>query len=510
MEKLKAVIYIRVSDQSQVDNNSLETQLKACRVYADNNNYEVVEVFREEGVSAKHIQTRPEMRRLLAFCTTKKNNIGAIIVYKMDRWSRNTEEGLAAISILAKYGVNLLPATEITEQNPIGKAIRTILMTVSELDNDLKGERVKDNMKTMFRKGYWCWKPRMGYKRPFRTKEENKGKSIIIDRKLGEIIKAIFLKATDAPISKNLLANYANSLGFKQAYGKDADGRTIARLISDSYYYGYMYVKKWNEYAWGKYEPLVSKDIWERANINVFGRMKKYKHQDSTLYPLKGLLNCSNCLHPMTSSNPKGTTKKYLYYECHNSKCTKHHRVGLEMAHKDFMALLASIRPSERVIKLFSYLVFSEWDKGIEERKREATVLDEQIRSLEGKLTAIAESNAKNILTDDEAQERAEAVRKELTVLKVEKADIRIEQYDTEAVKNFTEVFLLNLDKLWLQIELPHKQAFQSAIFINNLIVENGKIRTNGLASTFRLIEELSTDKIENVTPREVESRLPE
>lgn len=34
----------------------------------------------------------------------------------------------------------------------------------------------------------------------------------------------------------------------------------------------------------------------------------------------------------------------------------------------DFVDILKDIRPSERVIKLFSHLVFSEWDKSIEEK----------------------------------------------------------------------------------------------------------------------------------------------
>lgn len=85
MIKLRCVIYIRVSDPGQIKNNSLDTQLKTCKAYAENNNYEVVNIFREEGFSAKHIHTRPEMRRLLQFCTLKKNRISAIIIYKMDR-----------------------------------------------------------------------------------------------------------------------------------------------------------------------------------------------------------------------------------------------------------------------------------------------------------------------------------------------------------------------------------------------------------------------------------------
>ena len=505
MEKLRAIIYIRVSDQSQNENNSLETQLKACKIFAENDNYNVIEIFREEGASAKHIQTRPEMRRLLEFCTLKKNQIDAVIVYKMDRWTRNTEEGLIAMSLLAKYGVNVLPASEITEQSPIGKAIRTILMTVSELDNDLKGIRVQDNMKTMFRNGLWCWKPRLGYKRPYKTKEENKGKPTIIDEQYSEILKALFNKAAETTVSKDYLAKYINGLGFKQIYGKEANGRLVGRIIGDTFYYGYMYAPKWKEYAWGKHKPLVDQNIWERANLNLFGRKRKYNHQDSNLFPLKGTLQCFNCLHPMTSSNPKGKSKNYLYYECHNTHCEENERIGLDKAHEEFIKLLSSIRPSERVIKLFSHLIFTEWDKSIEDRKREADLLEGQIKGLEDKLTAVAEGNAKHILTDKEAQSRAEDIRKDITVLRMERGDIRIEQYDSEAVRNFIENFLLNLDKLWMQIDLPHKQALQNELFPEKINVENSEIRTPTLAHTFKLIEDLSSKNIINATPEGIE-----
>ena len=41
-------------------------------------------------------------------------------------------------------------------------------------------------------------------------------------------------------------------------------------------------------------------------------------------------------------------------------------------------------------------------------------------------------------------------------------------------------------------------------------MVDNDKIRTADLASTFSLVVQLRTQKSDLVTPREVESRLPE
>jgi site-specific DNA recombinase len=80
MEK-RAVIYIRVSDQSQIDNNSLGTQEKTCKQAAQSQDYEIVKIFRDEGKSAKNMQ-RPAMRELLSYCCDKSNKVSAIFVYQ--------------------------------------------------------------------------------------------------------------------------------------------------------------------------------------------------------------------------------------------------------------------------------------------------------------------------------------------------------------------------------------------------------------------------------------------
>ena len=50
-----AIIYLRVSTEEQVDNFSLETQEKICRQEAERRNMEVVQIFKEEGRSAKEL-----------------------------------------------------------------------------------------------------------------------------------------------------------------------------------------------------------------------------------------------------------------------------------------------------------------------------------------------------------------------------------------------------------------------------------------------------------------------
>ena len=45
----RAIIYLRVSSEEQVDNFSLSTQEDICRKEAKKREYEIIEVFREEG-----------------------------------------------------------------------------------------------------------------------------------------------------------------------------------------------------------------------------------------------------------------------------------------------------------------------------------------------------------------------------------------------------------------------------------------------------------------------------
>lgn len=160
---LNCVIDVRVSTDDQVKNFSLESQEKHCRDLAASKNLFVKRVFREEGVSAKNANGRPVLLELIRYCLDKKNDISTVIVYKYDRWSRNTGEGLELIALLAKQGVEVISATEPSENNAMGKAIRGMMLVWAELDNNIRSERTISGMKAAFENGHWPWQAPIGY-----------------------------------------------------------------------------------------------------------------------------------------------------------------------------------------------------------------------------------------------------------------------------------------------------------------------------------------------------------
>ena len=508
MEK-NAVIYTRVSDPSQVDNNSLDSQEDICRHFAKSQGYTVIRVFREEGHSAKTVHKRTVLKELFTFVTKKSNNIFAIIVYRFDRFSRNLEEGLATISYLAKYQVLVISATEKTDESAMGKAMRNIMMTLGQLDNELKGERVKDNMLAVFREGLWPFKCPIGYKRQFSTKEQNKGLPPIPDPFMAPIIKNMFEKASQGIYSKSQLARIMNSEGFGDHYRVKADHKIVRSTLAKPFYYGKMYAPKWDEYVMGKHQALIDELTWQKAYHYLILKKKNYKYQDTTLYPLKGTLKCSYCKYPMTSSPSRGRSGLVYYYECRNKKCRRL-RVNAKSAHEQFEDLLVKIKPSPRVIKLFQHLVFAEWDKVINSSKEEAERLEKRVNSLKIELKSIRKAKDDEIYTTDEAKEEADRIRQEIRISEIEKSEIKIEQYDGEIVREFIGQFLQNLSLLWTNLDLTMRQQFLQKVFEGNLIcTEDRKIRTAKLSPSFELITALSHQKGKYVTPWGFEPQIP-
>jgi len=239
---------------------------------------------------------------------------------------------------------------------------------------------------------------------------------------------------------------------------------------------------------------------WQKAYNYLIMKKKNYNFQDETLYPLKGTLKCEYCNHPMTTSPSRGRNGIFNYYECRNKDCGKL-RIGSNKAHEQFKNILIKIQPTRKVIKLFEYMVFTEWDKVINQSKETAVKIEGHIKQLKDELKSIRKAKDDEIYTTQEAQEEAERIRQEISISEIERSEVRIEQYDNQLVREFTSQFLQNLVFLWDNLDLPKRQAFLQRVFDGNLVcTKDLKIRTATLSPSFELIQALEAQKGKNVT----------
>src|SRR5690606_8720823 len=125
---------------------------------------------------------------------------------------------------------------------------------------------------------------------------------------------------------------------------------------------------------------------------------------------------------------------------------------------------------------------------------------DQRIQTLKDDLKSVRKAKDEGMYTLEQAKAEADEIQQKLTVLEIERSEIRIEQYNTEVVKEFSERFMRNLPLLWDNLDLPKRQALLSKVFQGTIIAGKDKIiRTSKLSPSFELIQSLAEEKRENV-----------
>lgn len=140
----RAAIYIRVSTEDQAKAGfSLPEQKHRLFEYCKANNYEVVGVYADEGVSAsKDPRRRTDFQRMLA--DVKAGHIDVICFIKLDRWFRNVKHYYLTQDILDKHGVTWECSDEDYDpETRSGKLNLNIKLAIGEDEAANASERVK-------------------------------------------------------------------------------------------------------------------------------------------------------------------------------------------------------------------------------------------------------------------------------------------------------------------------------------------------------------------------------
>ena len=153
-----AVSYLRVSGESQIAGDGFPRQREICLKYATPNGIEIVEEFRDEGVTGKmELEGRAGLSACLQY--VREHGIGLVIVESSDRLARDMIVAEVIIREFQKIGVKVISAsggvnlTEGDDSNPTAKLIRQILAAVAEFDRcvivlKLRGARERKRAET--------------------------------------------------------------------------------------------------------------------------------------------------------------------------------------------------------------------------------------------------------------------------------------------------------------------------------------------------------------------------
>jgi DNA invertase Pin-like site-specific DNA recombinase len=134
----KAFSYLRVSGRGQLDGDGFPRQAETITRYAAANGIEIVEEFRENGVSGtKELDDRPALAELLV--ALEENGVHMVVIEKLDRLARDLMVQETILADMRKRGFTLISAHEpdLCSDEPTRKLMRQIMGAIAEYDKSM-------------------------------------------------------------------------------------------------------------------------------------------------------------------------------------------------------------------------------------------------------------------------------------------------------------------------------------------------------------------------------------
>ena len=139
----KVIGYIRVSTEYQkLKENSINNQIKSINEYCNRNDFDLVEIFEDNGISGL-ISNRIGLTEMID--KIKSENIDCVIVYSLSRLGRKLKDVIQFIELLDKKNVKFISLKENFNSNDIvGKLMFNILGSINEFEVNLLSQRISD------------------------------------------------------------------------------------------------------------------------------------------------------------------------------------------------------------------------------------------------------------------------------------------------------------------------------------------------------------------------------
>ena len=286
--KLRAVGYVRVSTDDQVENRSLDAQRLEILRHCERQGYEFVHFYADEGVSAHtdEIGKRPRLAALLDDARCGLFNV--VVVHTIDRWARNVGVQRRTLQQLGNAQVGFASVTENFDfTTPAGQLMLTMIGGVSEFFSDQLGVHVAKGQRARAEAGLPIGPVPFGYEAevpggvPVKVPQEAQAIGEVFERRV-------------AGDSTGEIASWLNARGDRTRTGRMFTPYTVRDMLRCRFYTGV--VRYRGEEFRGRHEPVVSDDVFERVQtLSLQRRRRPRRVRGGESGVLRGLLGCGYC-----------------------------------------------------------------------------------------------------------------------------------------------------------------------------------------------------------------------
>jgi len=304
----KVAIYCRVSSEDQKDRDTIENQIETLNTYIEfKDDIEKVNDYLDDGISGTiPFSERPAGKKLLE--DAKKGLFEAILVYRIDRFGRDTLTGLSTVELLRQHNIEIISITEPFDLNtPTGRFQFITYLNMAELERNNILERMFIGATRAAKQGKW-----LGGIVPYGY-FVNKEKYLEINEEEAKIVKKIFDLYINERLSSLDIAVFLNSTGIDCNYAARGTGKrnatekkslwstsTIQRILSSTTYMGiHEYGKrstKRKETIIREVPAIISKEVFEKAaQIRKENIKFSQRNSPNRVFLLRTLIKCSQC-----------------------------------------------------------------------------------------------------------------------------------------------------------------------------------------------------------------------
>ncbi len=362
--KRRVAAYCRVSTDNEDQANSFESQQRYFRQYIERNpDWELYEVFADEGISGTNTKKRKEFNRMIE--CAKNGDFDLIITKEISRFARNTLDSIFYTRDLKKHGVGVIFLNDnINTLDGDAELRLAIMSSIAQEESRKTSERVKWGQKRQMEQGIVFGRSMLGY--------DVKDGKMTINEEGAKIVRLIFHKFVDEGKGTHVIARELREEGIEPMRVKEWQNTVILRVIRNEKYCGDLVQKKTftpdflsheKKYNRGQeefviikdhHEPIISRELFDKANriLDAKSLSQEDKAKHSNRYPFSGKIKCGRCgASYVARYKTRKDGSRYKAWRCYEA--ANHGRPHIDKAGNQVGCSGESIRNEDAIYLLY-------------------------------------------------------------------------------------------------------------------------------------------------------------
>ncbi len=377
---------------------SIEAQITELRAFAKQEGLHIAEELIEKQ-SAK-IPGRPVFNKMIS--RIEHGDANGILAWHPDRLARNSVDGGRIIYLLDCGHLAMLKfPTFWCENTSQGKFMLNIAFGQSKYYVDSLSENTKRGLRQKVRNGDYPSQAPVGYINDSRTK------SVVVDKKKSRVIRLAFEKYAKGESRLEDISNFLAKNGIVSRGGKIISKTRASFILSNPFYIGLF--KYGGERHEGKYEPIVSKKLFDKAQEILKLRGVPDRKSKNEPQPFCGLISCASCGMMITGEykvkkQKNGNVHNYTYYHCtKKSKTTKCPEPCIRQEELDnqLSSLIKSVSLPKDWAEELNRLALQDHKKSVQSNSAFVEEVKKEIKSIEVKLQRLLDGYLDQVIEQE-------------------------------------------------------------------------------------------------------------